>query len=152
MRASPRWSGRGNAHPDHTLLLFSTFFSIYIHIHPRAFWPILANSIFRKWKPSNFHVCVKVYIKNTFESYQGIQPFFPPSHPLSSPFSSCSLLAVTQIRRHIAGSSPLLNTVRASHCVLMFEKREWVNERPLLATNEESDGTRPSRRASDGGG
>ena len=34
-------------------------------------------------------------------------PFFPiPSHLLSSPFLSCSLLVVTQIRGHLAGSFP----------------------------------------------
>ena len=40
--------------------------------------------------------------------------FLLPSHLLSSPFYSLSLLAVTQIRGHIAGSSPPLpTTVRA---------------------------------------
>ena len=37
------------------------------------------------------------------------------SHLLSSPFYSLSLLVVTQIRGHIAGSFPLLITVRALH-------------------------------------
>ena len=42
--------------------------------------------------------------------------FFSPSHLLSSPFYSLSLLVVTQIRGHIAGSSPPLpTTVRALH-------------------------------------
>ena len=42
--------------------------------------------------------------------------FFFPSHLLSSPFFSLSLLVVTQIRGHIAGSSPPLpTTVRALH-------------------------------------
>ena len=42
--------------------------------------------------------------------------FFFPSHLLSSPFFSLSLLVVTQIRCHIAGSSPPLpTTVRALH-------------------------------------
>ena len=42
--------------------------------------------------------------------------FFFPSHLLSTPFYSPSLLVVTQIRGHIAGSSPpLLTTVRALH-------------------------------------
>ena len=42
--------------------------------------------------------------------------FFPPSHLLSSPFYSLSLLVVAQIRGHIAGSSPPLpTTVRAVH-------------------------------------
>ena len=40
--------------------------------------------------------------------------FFFPSHLLSSPFYSLSLLVVTQIRGHIAGSSPPIpTTVRA---------------------------------------
>ena len=42
--------------------------------------------------------------------------FFFPSHLLSSPFCSLSLLVVTQIRGHIAGSfPPLPTTVRALH-------------------------------------
>ena len=42
--------------------------------------------------------------------------FFFPSHLLSPPFYSLSLLVVTQIRGHIAGSSPPLpTTVRALH-------------------------------------
>ena len=42
--------------------------------------------------------------------------FFFPSHLLSSPFLLFSLLVVTQIRGHIAGSSPPLpTTVRALH-------------------------------------
>ena len=42
--------------------------------------------------------------------------FFLPSHLLSSPFCSLSLLVVTQIRGHIVGSSPHLpTTVRALH-------------------------------------
>ena len=42
--------------------------------------------------------------------------FFFPSHLLSSPFYSLPLLVVTQIRGHIAGSSPPLpTTVRALH-------------------------------------
>ena len=42
--------------------------------------------------------------------------FSSPSHLLSSPFCSLSLLVVTQIRGHIAGSSsPLPATVRALH-------------------------------------
>ena len=41
---------------------------------------------------------------------------FVPSHLLCSPFCSLSLLVVTQIRGHIAGSSPPLpTTVRALH-------------------------------------
>ena len=46
-----------------------------------------------------------------------VLPFFsPPSHLLSSPFFSLSLLVVTQIRGHMAGSSPPLpTTVRALH-------------------------------------
>ena len=41
---------------------------------------------------------------------------FFPSHLLSSPFYSLSLLVATQIRGHIAGSSPPLpTTVRALH-------------------------------------
>ena len=47
---------------------------------------------------------------------QNIFFFFFPSHLLSPPFYSLSLLVVTQIRGHIAGSSPLLPiTVRAFH-------------------------------------
>ena len=42
--------------------------------------------------------------------------FFFSSHSLSSPFHYLSLLVATQIRGHIAGSSPLLpTTVRALH-------------------------------------
>ena len=42
--------------------------------------------------------------------------FFSPSHLLSSPFDSLSLLVATQIRGHIAGSSPPVpTTVRALH-------------------------------------
>ena len=42
--------------------------------------------------------------------------FFFPSHLLSSPFYYLSRLVVTQIRGHIAGSSPpLTTTVRALH-------------------------------------
>ena len=42
--------------------------------------------------------------------------FFSPSHLLSSPSFFLSLLVVTQIRGHIAGSSPPLpTTVRALH-------------------------------------
>ena len=56
--------------------------------------------------------------------------FFLPSHLLSSPFCSLSLLVVTQIRGHIAGSSPLLiTTVRASYisrgwCVQQ-QQQQW---------------------------
>ena len=50
--------------------------------------------------------------------------FFFPSHLLSSPFYSPSLLVVTQIRGHIAGSSPPLpTTVRA----LQFFYREKIS-------------------------
>ena len=42
--------------------------------------------------------------------------FFPPSHSLSSPFCSLSLLVVNQTRGHIAGSyPPLPTTVHALH-------------------------------------
>ena len=48
--------------------------------------------------------------------HTGITIFFFPSHLLSSPFFSLFLLVVTQIRGHIAGSSPPLHsTARASH-------------------------------------
>ena len=52
-----------------------------------------------------------------FFSFFFCPPFlFVPSHLLSSPFFSLSLLVVTQIRGHIAGSSPPLpTTVRALH-------------------------------------
>ena len=54
------------------------------------------------------------YLEVTIRIFYG--DFFSPCHLLSSPFYSLSLLAVTQIRGHIAGSSPPLpTTVRALH-------------------------------------
>ena len=41
--------------------------------------------------------------------------FFVPCHLLSSPFCSLSLLVVTRIRDHIAGSSPLPTTLLVFH-------------------------------------
>ena len=63
---------------------------------------------------------------------------FFPSHSLSSPFYSLSLLVVTQIRGHIAGSFPTLpTTVRALH--LYREKisplSSLVDSRRLVLTH-----------------
>ena len=56
-------------------------------------------------------LCIYIY----FEVYTMVRIFFP-SHLLSSPFYLLSLLVVTQIRGHIAGSfPPLPTTVRALH-------------------------------------
>ena len=54
------------------------------------------------------------------------------SHLLSSLFYSLSLLVVTQIRGHIAGSSPLTTTVRALHF-----HREKISALPSLVDSRQ---------------
>ena len=57
-----------------------------------------------------------IYLLFSYRSTNHIYTLFPPSHLLSSPFFFLSLLVVTQIRGHLAGSSPPLpTTVRALH-------------------------------------
>ena len=57
--------------------------------------------------------------KGTHLSFSKYDTFFFPSNLLSLPFYSLSLLVVTQIWGHIAGSSPPLpTTVRALHFYL----------------------------------
>ena len=60
---------------------------------------------------------------------------FFPSHSVCSPFYSPSLLVVTQIRGHIAGSSPPLpTTVRALHFY-----REEISALPSLVDSRRLD-------------
>ena len=60
--------------------------------------------------------------------------FFFPSHLLSSPFYCLSLIVVTQIRGHIAGSSPPLpTTVRA-----LYLLREKMSALPSLGDSRRS--------------
>ena len=60
------------------------------------------------------------YLEVTIRIFYG--DFFSPCHLLSSPFYSLSLLAVTQIRGHIAGSSPPSNPLRFVPCICYREK------------------------------
>ena len=60
--------------------------------------------------------------------------FFFPSHLLSSPFYHLSLLVVTQIRGHVAGSSPPVpTTVRALHLLSREDFSSFLPRR--LASN-----------------
>ena len=100
---------------------YKILYNIYIHIEKRQLWvrpmggwnSALQAAWYHKTRSLGPLVCAMFHDIYIYIILLGI---YFPSHLLSSPFCSLSLLIVTQIRGHIAGSfPPLPATVRALH-------------------------------------
>ena len=85
---------------------------------PMSVSDVMSRSL-QSWVPTTHRSYSQLTFFNVFIKLFIIKKallFLPPSHLLSSPFCSLSLLVATQIRGHITGSStPLPTTVRALH-------------------------------------